>query len=553
MRQNRAATSAAILAFTLISPGVAQEPGADQKATVARRVQITTRTDEEIRGVLTRNSMRLTFASRMETPSRAVLRLKVGNVVLDAEADLAADTRTLDGHDHGLTFDERMALVELTGELERSLDPYRRRLSPHEDFLFRLVSYWAEAPVGWPLQRRVIPLLRPLAPAMTQQASGHACLFGDESENLGDFTDDCGDEDWCGCESETGIRYLEAGCACYPYALEHDAANIHCFGVETVVAGCSLDAECLGRCGPGCGVFFVDGKGSYTYDCAEHDRCCRRHGGCLIQNLQCGDEFDDAADDFLVGAQSCPGGCDFICGDGVCGDGENDCSGSCPQDCNPKCGDGCCTGNESCSTCPGDCTDDCEPVCSSGEDCPPCDECSSGECVPVVCPPGWRCDNNHGCEETPCVPSIAFSLCGRQFLEQSGDGDGCPELGEGAGLTVTIRPVPDVTLVAGALSVSPPGAAVITDADVYYGSIAGQVCDSGDGDFDLTINSCAPITFTVRLEYHRGQSCYYQDLSFTETFCNCPECGFAVCNRSNDVADNDDCHADNYCAERRFT
>ncbi len=32
-------------------------------------------------------------------------------------------------------------------------------------------------------------------------------------------------------------------------------------------------------------------------DCAEHDRCCRVHGGCLNPfDTECGDEFQEAAD-----------------------------------------------------------------------------------------------------------------------------------------------------------------------------------------------------------------------------------------------------------------
>ena len=87
--------------------------------------------------------------------------------------------------------------------------------------------------------------------------------------------------------------------------LWHDAEEIHDFCRESAtVTGCHLGTQCVGRCGPGCGLLI--GAGTYRLDCAEHDRCCRQHGNCFSPAATyCGDEWRDAADDFIFGARSC--------------------------------------------------------------------------------------------------------------------------------------------------------------------------------------------------------------------------------------------------------
>ncbi len=176
MIRSKAAALVTFLGFTLTSPAYAQKPeagrpnaqaGQSQKATAASarqitapEMQFTTRNEQQIAGVLSQPSMRIAFAARMANPSRAVLRLELGDIGLDAEADFEKDTRTLDGHGHALSVDERMALLDLHAELSRNLNPFNRQLLEHEDLLRRVVAYWADAPVGWPLKRRVTFLPR---------------------------------------------------------------------------------------------------------------------------------------------------------------------------------------------------------------------------------------------------------------------------------------------------------------------------------------------------------------------------------------------------------
>ena len=57
----------------------------------------------------------------------------------------------------------------------------------------------------------------------------------------------------------------------------------------------------MGECGSGC-----DGLNIFTYDCGDHDRCGRVHGGSANPwDAECGDEYWEADDDFLWGYPNC--------------------------------------------------------------------------------------------------------------------------------------------------------------------------------------------------------------------------------------------------------
>lgn len=55
--------------------------------------------------------------------------------------------------------------------------------------------------------------------------------------------------------------------------------------------------ECTGRCGAGCNFFDKEA----FWDCFEHDTCLDHVGGSILgDNSNCGDEFNHAADDYII-------------------------------------------------------------------------------------------------------------------------------------------------------------------------------------------------------------------------------------------------------------
>lgn len=253
-------------------------------------------TGGEIEGSLRADGVVVTFESRLDGAERVTVRVDVNGMDLDAHADLESDSRYLDGHGQALSADGRRALTTLTAELEGYLRPQDHELPIQADLLLRSVSYWSEAPVGWPLHYREVT--KPNV-GMTRPVAAKLIPRGEAA----------GGETWTACSStgcqrsdNDGIGYIACGYGSN-YGVWHDSAQ-HCFCRETRPLGCNRAAQCPGRCGPGCGLF--GGWGIYGLDCAEHDRCCEVHGGCLSPlDASCGDEYNEAADDFLFGWPNC--------------------------------------------------------------------------------------------------------------------------------------------------------------------------------------------------------------------------------------------------------
>lgn len=69
---------------------------------------------------------------------------------------------------------------------------------------------------------------------------------------------------------------------------------------ETVLVGPCYNQgnQCFGRCGIGCGVLGSKLVQQFAQDCLDHDLCRLRTGANVT--APCGDEFDEAADDFFA-------------------------------------------------------------------------------------------------------------------------------------------------------------------------------------------------------------------------------------------------------------
>ncbi len=146
-----AGISLAAMLFAVLQPGAAE---------AGRGFLVTSDTGQELVGILEEGSADAAFESRMETPRRVSLQVRVKDLVLDSSAELEDDGRkravVIDGHGMALSAEDKETLILLSRELQRRLRPDRRDLPPHEDLLLRMVLYWAEAPVGFPIGRREV-------------------------------------------------------------------------------------------------------------------------------------------------------------------------------------------------------------------------------------------------------------------------------------------------------------------------------------------------------------------------------------------------------------
>ena len=152
MLQRKTAVSVVVLGSILTGHAVAQERKLDEKPPLAPAVQFTAHRDDEIAGAYTRDAVRISFTSQLETPTRAVIQVRLSDLILDAEIDLEKKTAILDGHGHALSVQQIKALQAVGNHLERYLDPDRREPLQHEDMLYRVLSYYTMVPPGSPLE-----------------------------------------------------------------------------------------------------------------------------------------------------------------------------------------------------------------------------------------------------------------------------------------------------------------------------------------------------------------------------------------------------------------
>jgi hypothetical protein len=187
------------------------------------------------------------------------------------------------------------ALQSMAGEVEKAYlaDPGGwADLSGDTDLFIRFVLLLSEAPPGVKLKDVEVtaPVIRdePAVAAPGPAASEEKCTVGAGVEMGGSAIAAAAA---CQRADDDGILYMT--CSRLNRGLFHDAAG-HCFESESVMSGPGSSGS-LGECGTG-----IVGIGTYTYDCGEHDRCGRVHGGSTNPwDSECGDEYWDADDDFL--------------------------------------------------------------------------------------------------------------------------------------------------------------------------------------------------------------------------------------------------------------
>ncbi|MCH8283798.1 MAG: LLM class flavin-dependent oxidoreductase, partial [Chloroflexi bacterium] len=110
-------------------------------------------TDEAISGTLEleSNGQRVTFTSSQVTRTVVRVRLELGEVVLEAEADLQANTRSLHTNGHELSVQESLALQALFAHLNAQPQPRDDNVAPHRALLSKTVAFLASVPPDSPL------------------------------------------------------------------------------------------------------------------------------------------------------------------------------------------------------------------------------------------------------------------------------------------------------------------------------------------------------------------------------------------------------------------
>lgn len=216
--------------------------------------------------------------------ARGTITIKTDEPVTLAEADV----RVL------MTFQQAFGKARLSG---RNADI----MSRPTEVLFRLGEMYSEAPLG-----AVIAPYRKIRPDSSLYVSQDAPALAAGPNLL------AGPDLAKSCANRNGNEFIDLGRqgnVCDKGYLARSEAHDYCMGPgriyhgyvtsQGIQFGCGSNA-CKGRCGAGCGA--LDGVGAWQKDCLDHDRCSLLHGQ-MFQG--CGDEWDEAVDDYLLGVIRC--------------------------------------------------------------------------------------------------------------------------------------------------------------------------------------------------------------------------------------------------------
>lgn len=217
--------------------------------------------------------------------------IKVGRTQLRAERDQGSGEVRWTGGGAVLSPTEREALRSLAAQVNAKwLAPTGEKsgeLSEPVDLMVRLVMVAADAPPGHVLSKRTVKQPTTIRVETAADLPRPGTLEVRCEDGAGSLTK--AQAAACQQSDEDGIYYMS--CSTLIRGLTHDAN--HCFIVEGISSGPG-SSGCVGECGPGC-----NGIDTYTYDCGDHDRCGRAHNDSYGTGGPCGDEWNEAQNDFF--------------------------------------------------------------------------------------------------------------------------------------------------------------------------------------------------------------------------------------------------------------
>ncbi len=230
------------------------------------------------------------FSSKVANPKKTELSVVVNGTSVDGVYNPKSQTLVINGFKSALFEDEKAALQQLSMTFERDLRPYDGGLPMEKHLLVSLVLMLSEAPVGFTLDSMEIQV-PPDAKTGERKASGTDPEVDEKAAADGFMLKQC-----TNVNDDNGVTYT--WCPGHWERMYHDACPLHGWGYLWEWTGCDFVTQCLARCGPGCGA---TGAGKYTWDCGDHDSCCRTHGGCWNPwDNYCGDEYSDAVNDYFA-------------------------------------------------------------------------------------------------------------------------------------------------------------------------------------------------------------------------------------------------------------
>ncbi|WP_416900864.1 hypothetical protein [Micromonospora echinospora] len=293
--------AALVLVAPSATPAASAAPAAQPLA--SNDLHVTASSAGRDAGTFARSATVVEFAATARSAVSTQVTLSVGGKTFTASKDHAKGTARWSGRGAALEPADKLALDAFANALESEwVEPASATKAPiplHRDLTIRLAMLLAEAPPGTMIGTQDVP--RP-AERFGDRKLPESAVAVESCLAEATFATAAGSVERkdvvaaCQENNEDGIWYTR--CNVNEWVL-HDAGD-HCMMSELVYVG-PASYDCMGKCGGGC--FIITG---YTYDCADHDRCGRVHGGSTNPwDSNCGDEYWEADDDFLWSTNQC--------------------------------------------------------------------------------------------------------------------------------------------------------------------------------------------------------------------------------------------------------
>ena len=324
-----AAGLAGLLVTGSLAGASAQPVSPDDEAAAPGELRVAADTGpHRVAGAYSRGPGFVEFTGEVTSPVTSSAHVLVNGKAFTLTRDVATGVATWGGRGQALLPDDRAVmrgfLQRLQHEWVRPARAEREPLEPHRDLVARLAMLLAEAPLGLAIEhQRVdrppsraedtdgVPARTALGPeagvagaTLSSEEIAHRCITDiapavahRSGKSVMSSEVAAIAAAYCQVADDNGIWYFN--CQTRHRTLCHDTRG-HCWLCESIHSGPG-SRDCVGECGPGC-----NGLNIYTYDCGDHDRCARVHGGAWNPwDADCGDEYWDADDDFIWGWPNC--------------------------------------------------------------------------------------------------------------------------------------------------------------------------------------------------------------------------------------------------------
>ena len=231
----------------------------------AQEIGLEAQDENHFKGIVTVDNVALKYAVTATADLIFDVRIAIDNKSINAIVNYNDESIAIDGHDHVFKEFQKEALLKMGSLIsDYILATKEGDISMAEYTLLTLTEYWGKSPTDYVYTKRNV---------VTEVNTTNL-----KSRN----------------EGITCIRrntYVNA---------EYDDARGNQRDRVRVGSKPRTNYGCMGRCGADCGRWWI--PSAWTKDCMDHDQCSNVNnasGGASDRN--CGDEFNEAADDYVFG------------------------------------------------------------------------------------------------------------------------------------------------------------------------------------------------------------------------------------------------------------